>query len=196
MSAKNKSSSKKPGSVRIIAGEWRSRKLPVADIPGLRPTGDRARETLFNWLQPQLPGSVCVDLFAGSGALGFEAASRGAKQVILVEQNTRIARQLQTCIEQLNADQVTLRLANGLLWLDQAPKNSVDILFADPPFDDRLHQQVVDKVHQSACVKAGGLIYLESPAGSMAPVVPVDWLCRKDKVIGQVRMQVFLTGNG
>ena len=190
-----KSHSKPPGLVRIIAGEWRSRKLPVADVPGLRPTGDRARETLFNWLQPNIRGAVCVDLFAGSGALGFEAASRGAKHVTLVERNARAARQLETCIELLKAEQVTLRLADGLHWLEQAPKHSIDILFVDPPFKDEMYEKVMAKIEQCACMKSGGLVYLESPVSRLSLDVPASWSCQKDKTIGQVRLQVFRVQN-
>ena len=106
------------GKVRIIGGQWRSRRLPVADLPGLRPSGDRARETLFNWLQPELPGAVCADLYAGSGALGFEAASRDAASVVLVERHPLAVEQLRENISTLEAPRVTVHAGDeGIRFL-------------------------------------------------------------------------------
>lgn len=185
----------KPGTVRIIAGEWRSRRLPVADVPGLRPSGDRVRETLFNWLQSELPGAVCADLYAGSGALGFEAASRGAKNVVLVERHPFAVEQLEKNIRTLEAQQVTLHPGDVMDWLQGQPQESYDLLFADPPFAEHLHEALLDAVQRSECLKPGGLLYLESPASEAAPTAPKGWRIRKDKRIGDVRLQLVESGD-
>jgi len=130
----NQEKRKRPGSVRIIGGKWRGRRLPVRDLPGLRPSGDRSRETLFNWLQAHVHGAVCVDLFAGSGALGLEAASRGAAKVILVEKLSVAALDLRDVLLALKADQVTVVESDALQWLQSCPAQSLDIAFVDPPF--------------------------------------------------------------
>ncbi len=130
----NKENRKRQGSVRIIGGKWRGRRLPVRDLPGLRPSGDRSRETLFNWLQASVEGAVCVDLFAGSGALGLEAASRGAAEVVLVEKLRAAVSDLRAVLLALKADQVTVIESDALQWLGSCPPQSVDIAFIDPPF--------------------------------------------------------------
>jgi 16S rRNA (guanine966-N2)-methyltransferase len=184
-------------SVRIIAGEWRGRRLPVLDIPGLRPSGDRCRETLFNWLQPYVPGADCADLFAGSGALGFEAASRGARSVILVEKNAVVVSSLDRGISMLRAGQVHVHHGDALAWLRHAQPGSLDIVFVDPPFDEGLILKsalLLDRMH---CVRRDGFVYIEEPV-TREPLVPgPGWTLWKEKTIGNVRMQVFRrTGDG
>ena len=122
------------GSVRLIAGQWRGRKLPIVDVEGLRPTGDRVKETLFNWLQTQIPGARCLDLFAGSGSLGFEAASRGAAEVIMVERDPTVVGCLQASAERLSAAQVTILQTDAAAYLQTSP-DPFDIVFLDPPFN-------------------------------------------------------------
>ena len=124
------------GRVRIIGGLWKRSLLPVPDAPGLRPTPDRVRETLFNWLGQDLRGARCLDLFAGSGALGFEAASRGAQQVVLVEQDARIARALRDGAARLKASQIEIVQADAIEWLERAKASGgrFDLVFLDPPF--------------------------------------------------------------
>ncbi|NNE05145.1 MAG: 16S rRNA (guanine(966)-N(2))-methyltransferase RsmD [Xanthomonadales bacterium] len=180
--------------MRIIAGQWRGRKLPVADVPGLRPSGDRARETLFNWLAPDLPGAVCADLFAGTGALGFEAASRGARQVELVENNRLAIQNLERCIEMLGAEQVSVKPMDAMAWLRSPTEPVFDLLFADPPFDSELHQHIAQAVSDAGCLKPGGLLYIESPADAPSPVVPQGWSAWKEKRIGEVKMLVLKSG--
>lgn len=126
---KNKAS----GQIRIIAGRWRRRIIPVCDIPELRPTADRIRETVFNWLQPYLPGAHCIDAFAGSGALGLEALSRGAESVSFIEQHRAAARHLQKQLGLLGADTASVQQQDALSALAQHQRN-IDILFLDPPF--------------------------------------------------------------
>jgi 16S rRNA (guanine966-N2)-methyltransferase len=179
------------GSVRIIAGQWRSRRLPVLDLPGLRPSSDRCRETLFNWLQPFVAGASCVDLFAGTGALGFEAASRGAADVKMVEINTAAYQQILSNIELLKATRITAHRENALKWLDSQSSESIDLIFVDPPFQDELHGEVLDKIHQSGCLAPKGLVYVESPALQNAPIPPAGWSTWRDKIVGEVRLQVF-----
>ena len=179
------------GSVRIIAGQWRSRRLPVPDIPGLRPSGDRSRETLFNWIQVHIPGAACADLFAGTGALGFEAASRGAASVDMVERDARAARHLNDSVALLDAGRVSVHQADALARLKQQSAGSFNIMFVDPPFQDQLHDEVLEAIEQSACLGEGGLVYVESSSQDTAPRAPAGWLCWKEKVIGDVRLQVF-----
>ena len=183
---------KKPGFVRIIGGEWRGRRLPVADLPGLRPTGDRARETLFNWLQPHIRGAVCADLFAGSGALGLEACSRGAAEVILVEKSPLAAQALRAALVKLQAPGPTARLyleeADAQQWLQAREPGSLDIVFIDPPFGSRLESQALTILDSNDLVRPGGLVYIET-ARNAPPVRPgLGWEIARDKTLGEVRM--------
>ncbi len=151
---------KKTGKVRIIAGEWRSRKLPVADVPGLRPTTGRVRETLFNWLQHSIVQARCLDLFAGTGALGFEAASRGAAEVLMIERDRKAFTSLQQSVDLLKTEKVKVIQTDALNWLEKTDQ-VFDIIFIDPPFDQYLVPETLEKVMRSSCVKKGTLIYLE-----------------------------------
>jgi 16S rRNA (guanine(966)-N(2))-methyltransferase RsmD len=150
-----------PREVRIIGGTWKRTKLPVRDKPGLRPTPDRVRETLFNWLGHDLTGWRCIDAFAGTGALGFEAASRGASQVVIVEQDPQLVELLRATKAKLQADTIDVRRANGLSVLASAAPGSVDAVFLDPPFDADLW----DKALRAAlpALSQDGLVYLEAP---------------------------------
>jgi 16S rRNA (guanine966-N2)-methyltransferase len=123
-----------PGQVRIIAGTLRGSKLPVLDMPGLRPSADRARETLFNWLQHEVAGKRVLDLFAGSGALGFEAASRGAADVLLLERDGLLAQSLRDSAMRLKVETVRVEYADALTWLARTPDSQFDLAFLDPPF--------------------------------------------------------------
>ena len=150
-----------PGEIRIIGGLWKRTKLSVADKPGLRPTPDRVRETLFNWLGQDLSGWRCVDAFAGTGALGFEAASRGALDVCMVEHDAALVDQLKKLQEQLKARMVNVVRGNGLTVLKQLAPSSSDVIFLDPPFDATILGSAL--VEAARAVKADGFIYLESP---------------------------------
>ncbi len=151
-----------PREVRIIGGQWKRTKLPVADKPGLRPTPDRVRETLFNWLSHDLTGWHCIDAFAGTGALGLEAASRGASEVVLVEQDAELVAQLRALQGKLQADKVKVERGNGLSVLARLAPASVNMVFLDPPFDADLFDQALAAA--AAALTADGLIYLEAPA--------------------------------
>ena len=149
--------------VRIIGGKWKGRKLRVA--AGVRPTPDRAKVTLFNWLATTLPGARVLDLFAGTGALGFEALSRGAASAILVERDRNRARLLAAGRAALDADDASVECASALPWLARQPPDAHwDVVFLDPPFDADLHAQAVAEV--APRLAAGGVVYVEAAAGA------------------------------
>ncbi len=150
------------GEVRIIGGEWRRTKLPVVLRPGLRPTPDRVRETLFNWLGQSLLGWRCVDPFAGTGALGFEAASRGAAHVQMCELDTALVTQLSAQVNRLKASHVHVLRMDGVACLKQLSPSSVDLIFIDPPFDSALFEPALQAAAKA--VKVDGFVYLEAPA--------------------------------
>jgi len=149
------------GEVRIIGGQWRRTKLPVVNKIGLRPTPDRVRETLFNWLGQSLQGYKCADIFAGTGALGLEAASRDASLVQLCEQDAALVAQLQTHIDRLRATTVHVQRTDGVSWLARQIPQSWDVIFLDPPFDSPLFEPALKTAAIS--VKSEGWIYLEAP---------------------------------
>jgi 16S rRNA (guanine(966)-N(2))-methyltransferase RsmD len=151
-----------PHQVRIIGGLWKRTLLPVADRPGLRPTPDRVRETLFNWLGQDLTGWRCVDAFAGSGALGLEAASRGAADVLLVEAEGALVDQLRAIVKRLEAQNVRVQRGNALSVLAALPPASVDLVFLDPPFEADLFDKALAAARPA--IAADGMIYLEAPA--------------------------------
>lgn len=151
-----------PGEIRIIGGVWKRTKLAVAKLPGLRPTPDRVRETVFNWLGQDLSGWRCVDAFAGTGALGFEAASRGAAQVLLCDQHAAVVAQLQDTATKLQASMVRIERADGVGALKRLAPKSVDLVFLDPPFDAAGVSDAALSV-ASLAVTDKGFIYLEAP---------------------------------
>lgn len=151
------------GEIRIIGGQWRRTRLPVAKRPGLRPTPDRVRETLFNWLGQDLTGWRCMDAFAGTGALGLEAASRGAKDVWMIEQDGALVAQLSTLKQRLAAQAVKVQRGDAVNALQQAAPNSLDLIFLDPPFtEDALFLSSLQAAQRA--VTADGWIYLEAPS--------------------------------
>jgi 16S rRNA (guanine966-N2)-methyltransferase len=149
------------GEVRIIGGQWKRSKLPVADKPGLRPTPDRVRETLFNWLGQDLSGWRCADVFAGTGALGFEAASRGATEVRLIEQDPALVAQLKSLQTKLQAHAVQVVRGDGIAALRQLAPASMNLIFIDPPFDANLYDASVQAAARA--LASDGFIYLEAP---------------------------------
>jgi 16S rRNA (guanine966-N2)-methyltransferase len=161
------------GQVRIIGGRWRGTRLRVPPLPGLRPTPDRVRETLFNWLQPALPGARVLDLFAGSGALGLEAVSRGAASALLVERDPQACEALHEAVARLSAgDAVTVMRGDVLSVLEAPLHGDFDIVFADPPFDAGAWPAVLGRL--PAWLAGDAWLYLESPA-SHAPQMPAGW---------------------
>ena len=152
--------------VRLIGGAWRRSKLPVTDAPGLRPTPDRVRETLFNWLGNDLAGWRCLDAFAGSGALGFEAASRGAAEAVLLERDRGLVASLNASKLRLNATNLRVEVADALNWMARCAAQSFELVFIDPPFDTPLVEPALALA--SRLVSPHGFVYLEA-ATTLAP---------------------------
>jgi len=166
----------KTSSCRIIGGNWRGRKIKFDDADDLRPTIDRIRETVFNWLQPYLNKSVCLDLFAGSGVLGLEALSRGATEVVLVEKNKTTANNIKKNLSQLKASDAVVYTDDALNWLNASVKKQhFNLVFLDPPF----HTDLLDAI-----------IYVEHNASEKF-IAPENWSCLKDKCAGQVSYKLF-----
>lgn len=177
--------SRYPGSVRIIAGVWRSRRLLVPEAAGLRPTPDRVRETLFNWLNPHLPGAHCLDLFAGSGALCLEALSRGAAEVVMVERAAGAVEVLRGNVASLDAHAAEVVYADAQEFLRQTPRQ-FDVIFLDPPFASDLIGVCAAAIEDGGWLKPGGLIYIEAPSALATLPVPANWDLIRSKTAGQV----------
>jgi len=178
--------------IRIIGGDWRGRKLPVLMAEGLRPTSDRVRETLFNWLQFDVPGAVCLDVFSGSGALGLEALSRGAKKATLLEMNAINAKQLKQNLVTLKAENAEVLTTDSLQFLAKPAKEFYDIIFIDPPFHQGLMQPTVDLLFKNGYVKSQqACLYLEQEKSLDWPNLPEGWVCCKEKTTSQVRFGLF-----
>jgi len=171
---RNNALQKMPGYVRIIGGQWRGKRLQVPELPGVRPTPDRVRETLFNWLAPVIGGSRVLDLFAGTGALGFEAASRGAREVVLIEQDRRVAERLRGAAAALAPERLAVVEADALAWLG-SPSRPFDVVFLDPPYDAGLLQRAMQGLEASGWLAPGAFIYLEAPAEAGPPRLPDGW---------------------
>ena len=178
------------GQIRIIGGQWRGRKLPVPDSAGLRPTTDRVRETLFNWLAPVLPQARCLDCFAGSGALGLEALSRHAASVTLLELERPVAQQLEKNVQTLRASAAKVVNANTLSWLAAAGE-PYDVVFVDPPFRKGLLAQTLHLLEQNHWLAEEAMIYVESEVEHGAPPVPASWSLHREKIAGQVAYRLY-----
>ena len=170
--------------MRIIAGAWRSRRLAFPASEGLRPTPDRVRETVFNWLAPYLPGAACLDLFAGSGAFGFEALSRAAARAVLDEKRLEVVAALRHNREQLKAELADIVHADAVEFL-RGPAAAFDIVFLDPPYASGLLAPCVELLDSRGWLKPGAFIYLEAPEGE-APPLPATWQPVRSKTAGQV----------
>lgn len=180
------------GQVRIIGGTWRGQKLNFVPVEGLRPTVDRIRETLFNWLAPTIYEAHCLDLFAGSGALGFEALSRGASSATLIEQDPAAIRLLQQNQSRLKAEHAHIVKANALEWLRTTKAfQPFDIVFLDPPFAASLLQSCCDLLKQKSFLAANAYIYMESDSNQPPPIIPTSWCALKEKTTGQVTYRLF-----
>ena len=178
--------STRPGRLRIVAGKWRSRLLPIADEPGLRPTSERIRETLFNWLAPAIEGSRCLDLYAGSGALGLEALSRGAREVVFVEMSAGSATVLADSIAALDATGAHVRNTDAMCYL-QGEVEPFDIVFLDPPFAADLLEDLCRLLDERGWLAAGARVYLEQDTERPLPRLPDGWAVLREKTAGQVR---------
>ncbi len=179
----------RPGALRIIGGRWRGRRIALTSESGLRPTGDRVRETLFNWLQGHTAGANCLDLFAGSGALGLEALSRGARSVTFVESNTATLAQLEQTAEEFAAEDVQLVKADALAWLTAKPRQ-YELIFADPPFSE-VDLGNLCKLLAAGWVAPGALVYLEMPRSGSLPAMPAGWGVKREQTAGQVRFALL-----
>lgn len=193
MSKPRSTGSTRPGSnsLRIIAGQWRSRRLSFPDVEGLRPTPDRIRETLFNWLQDAIPRADCLDLFAGSGACGMEALSRGARHVSFVDNSALATRALRSNLELLKAQDYQVYCENALDWLRRmGQQNDIprqfDVVFLDPPFASDLLAHSVEALEHSGLLKPAGLVYLETAQPVPGSVLPASWQQLKARKAGAV----------
>lgn len=179
-----------PREVRIIGGLWKRTKLPVADKPGLRPTPDRVRETLFNWLGHDLSGWHCVDAFAGTGALGFEAASRGAAQVLLVEQDAGLLAQLQKTKTRLDAHAIQIQRGDGVMALRRLAPGGTHLVLLDPPFDSGLYESALAAA--ATAVAPDGWVYLEAPvAWTDATLQPFGLVVHRQLKAGAVHAHLL-----
>ncbi len=188
MKARGKTSK---GQVRIIGGERRGHRLHFVDQRGdLRPSSDRMRETLFNWLQAELPGALVLDLFAGSGALGAEALSRGAGQALLVEKKRDRCADLSRQLTPLFGERVRVHCAEALKWLARCEER-FDLVFIDPPYDLGLAAPACQALEALGLLKSDARIYVESRRHDPAPVVPESWERLREKDGGDVRAQLY-----
>lgn len=181
------------GQVRIIGGDFRGRKLPVIASEGLRPTSDRVRETVFNWLQFDIAGTRCLDLFAGSGALGLEALSRGAAYVQFIESAPAVAKQLSQNLQTLKvpAENATVAQADAIQWLDRPAEKPFSVIFLDPPFHQDFLQTVVEKLFANGFIDDNTTLYLEQENSQNWPNLPAGWHCEKQKKTSQVLYGIF-----
>lgn len=173
-------------SVRIIAGAWRGRRIHFPDMPALRPTPDRVRETLFNWLQHSVAGTRVLDLFAGSGALGLEALSRGAREAVFVEQFPAAARALQEQLARFGGSARGRILEMGAARFLRTPVEPFDIAFLDPPFGANALAEYIPLLDGGGWLKPNGLVYLENERTAGVPALPGHWEVLKSKSAGEV----------
>ena len=185
----------RPGRLRIVAGKWRSRLLDIAEVEGLRPTAERIRETLFNWLAPSLAGSRCLDLCAGTGALGFEALSRGAKTVVFVEKSPVAARALRANARVLDAEGAEIHQDDALEFLSKERQPPFDVVFLDPPFAAAMLGELCRLLDEHALVRNGSLVYLEEDRATPAVELPENWSVLKSKTAGNVRYSLAEVGS-
>ena len=177
------------GDLRVIGGIWRGRRLRFSVCDGLRPTPERVRETLFNWLQGVVPGARCLDLFAGSGALGIEALSRGAAAVVFVERQPAIVRRLRENLALLGSTAGQVEQAEALGWLRRDP-SPFDIVFLDPPFGCNLLPRVCTALEEGHWLKSNALIYLETEVKLTQLMLPFPWETVRTRTAGQVRYRL------
>ena len=179
------------GELRIIGGDWRSRKLRFPDAGGVRPTPARTRETLFNWLSFHLAGRDCLDLFAGSGALGLEALSRGAASVTLVDHTPALARALEQNLRLLKCEKGEVVCTGVDSYLQRRTRPPFDIIFMDPPFRQGWLERIFPLLEAQGWVKPGGWIYVEHESEMATPEVPGRWDLYRQKTAGQVTYNLF-----
>lgn len=177
--------------MRIIGGDWRGRKLPVVDQTGLRPTSDRIRETLFNWLQFEVAGADCLDVFAGSGALGFEAKSRGAAQLVMLEKSAAACQQLKQNRTLLQAQAIDIVQTDSLQYLQQPAQRRFDLVFIDPPFGQGLVAPILERLFTNHWLNDQAWLYIEQEKTLDWPVFPAGWALYREKTSAQVRLGLW-----
>ena len=178
------------GQLRIIGGKWRGRKLSFPTPDGLRPTGDRIRETLFNWLQSDIADAQCLDLFAGSGALGLEALSRGAASCALLELDKQAAQRLTQNCALLKAETAKVHHVDSLFWLEHQCAQSFNLVFIDPPFSKDLWHAAFAALNQPGRLMADALIYIECPKEKVLDI-PSNWALLKEKAAGNLCYRLY-----
>jgi len=176
--------------LRIIGGKWRSRMLPIVDAEGLRPTTDRVRETVFNWLQPSLYGAKVLDLFAGSGVLAFEALSREAKSAVLIEKNKQAARNLNENAKTLGASNAQIVNTDALNWLATCDQ-TFNVIFLDPPFSKGLLPSCIELINDKDLIETNGWVYIESESDLRDLPIPRHWHLHREKKAGIVVLRLF-----
>jgi len=184
--------------LRIIAGVWRGRKIPFIPVEGLRPTPDRVRETLFNWLQTSIPGANCLDLCCGSGALGFEALSRGAAAVTFVDQSSIVVQQIKQNLQLLKAQNGAVLHQDALQWLESRLKDQearYDLVFLDPPFRKGLIKPMLQLLETKNLLNTGALVYVEAESEWIPDIATTPWQLYREKVAGQVAYRLYLFSN-
>jgi 16S rRNA (guanine966-N2)-methyltransferase len=191
--SKDRKKNAKSSALRIIGGQWRSRRLSFIAAEGLRPTTDRVRETLFNWITPNIPGARCLDLFTGSGALGLEALSREARSVTFIDLSPHAISSLKNNLQTLQASNAEVVCTDSVKWLkNTASETAYDIIFIDPPFRCNLVAQCVELLEFSNLLKAGTYIYIEIEKEATQPDFPKNWRLHREKEAGQVRYMLFI----
>jgi len=183
------------GRFRIIAGQWRGRRLPFPALEGVRPTADRVRETLFNWLAPVIEGARCLDLFAGSGALGLEALSRGAAAVTFVDREPRLIRAIAAHLDTLGCETGSTLCAEAATYLAARPE-PFDIVFLDPPFDSGPLDALCQTISDAGVLSPGGRVYLEQDAANPPPKLPPGWEMLRSARAGNVRYHLASSRSG
>ena len=191
-----KGTKKSRGRLRIVAGIWRSRVLEIADVEGLRPTSERIRETLFNWLSPGMAGARCLDLFAGTGVLGLEALSRGAASAVFVENSKIAIATLRRNVASLDASAALIHSGAATDYIDGSSTESFDIVFLDPPFADDNLAELCRLIDESDLLAANANVYLEQDRARPEPDLPDGWTVLKSKVAGNVRYTLAAVGPG
>lgn len=193
----NKTTANRPeGVVRIIGGHWRGRKLTFPQQTAIRPTPDRVRETVFNWLQGWVHDARCLDLYAGSGILGLEALSRGARSVTLVDEDIRVVQQLQRCCEQLDTRDARVEWTAADDFLLKNDGIRYDIVFLDPPYRDRRLTQDCERLERYGLLSDEAWIYLEDATAHDRPEIPDNWSYYREKTAGQVCYRLAKRGSG
>ncbi|MEJ6123702.1 16S rRNA (guanine(966)-N(2))-methyltransferase RsmD [Vibrio sp. 2-Bac 85] len=194
LTKENNRKSMSDGFIRLISGQWRGKKLTVKDKQGLRPTTDRTKETLFNWLMHDIRDANCLDCFSGSGSLGFEALSRYCQFCTFLELDKQVAKQLQINLTSLNVENAQIIQGDSLKYLHQTATQNYDVVFIDPPFNLGLTQPCIEQLEANGYLANGCLIYVEVESSLNTLQIPDNWQLLKEKTSGQVRYQLFSRG--